>query len=105
MLVALLLGLNILLWRTDDMGVRKIRALQADIAAQVAENKALTERNKTLEAEVESLKQNLEAIEERARSELGMVGREETFYHLLEEEPSWTIPAPPPPPRRKAKRQ
>jgi cell division protein FtsB len=104
-LIALLLGLNILLWRTDDMGVRKIRALQADIAAQKADNEALTERNKTLEAEVASLKQNLEAIEERARSELGMVGRDETFYHLLEEEPTWAIPEPAPPSPRKPKRQ
>lgn len=103
-LIVLLLGLNILLWRTDDMGVRKIRVLQADIAVQKAENQALTERNKTLEAEVASLKQNLEAIEERARSELGMVGRDETFYHLLEEEPTWAPPEPAPP-SRKSKRQ
>ena len=104
-LIALLLGLNILLWRTDDIGVRKIRALQADFAAQKAENDALTERNKTLEAEVASLKENLEAIEERARSDLGMVGRDETFYHLLEEEPTWALPEPAPRSRGKSKRQ
>jgi cell division protein FtsB len=50
----------------------------------------LRERNAALEAEVTDLRQGLAAIEERARSELGMVVRGETFYQLVEE--------PPPPP-------
>ncbi|PWV63496.1 FtsB family cell division protein [Plasticicumulans acidivorans] len=91
-LIALLLGLNFLLWMSDDRGIRQVRSLQAMIDAQRTENASMADRNKALEAEVKDLREGLSAIEERARAELGMVGRDETFYRILDEPPT----APPP---------
>jgi len=58
------------------------------IAEQEAENEELRTRNKALEAEVQNLKKGLDAIEERARSELGMIKEGETFYRVIEPENS-----------------
>ena len=57
--------------------------LQQEIEQQQQENQALKERNAALFAEVDDLKQGYDAIEERARSELGMVGKDETFYQII----------------------
>lgn len=95
-LIAALLGLNYLLWVSDDRGVRQQRALETAIQAQKAENATLLDRNRALEAEVKDLKEGFAAIEERARAELGMVRRDETFFRLLDEAPT----APPPKPGR-----
>ena len=43
----------------------------------------LQERNNSLDAEVTDLKKGLQAIEERARSELGMIGKDEVFYQII----------------------
>jgi cell division protein FtsB len=86
-LIVLLFALNVQLWRTDGKGVRQVRALQVAVAKQQAHNATLEERNKALEAEVRSLKQDLEAIEERARVDLGMIQKGETFFHVLESRP------------------
>jgi cell division protein FtsB len=51
---------------------------------QKQENTALKNRNDALAAEVVDLKQNLSAIEERARMELGMIKRGEVFYQIVE---------------------
>lgn len=58
--------------------------LQAAVEAQQEENRKLEERNAALAAEVKDLKSGLEAIEERARAELGMVREGETFYQVIE---------------------
>ncbi len=50
---------------------------------QRALNEELHERNRALEAEVVNLKQRSEAAEERARTDLGMIGRNETFYQVV----------------------
>ncbi len=63
------------LWRLRDR-----------LAAQQLENDQLSERNRALAAEVEDLKAGLEAVEERARAELGMIKRGETFYQVIEPE-------------------
>ena len=73
--------LQLRLWLSDD-GLREVWRLESQVAAQTAENVALTERNTALEAEVLDLKQGLDAVEERARSELGMIGPGETFYQI-----------------------
>ncbi len=86
-LIALLLGLNYLLWMVDDRGIRQVRALEAAIEAQKADNAALADRNRALEAEVRDLKEGLAAVEERARADLGMVRRDETFFRILDEAP------------------
>lgn len=84
-LVALVLSLNYQLWFSPDQGVRKVRSLEAAVQSQRAENTLLTERNAALEAEVNDLKEGLAAIEERARAELGMIRKGETFFRILED--------------------
>jgi len=79
--VALVL-LQYRLW-ISDQGQREVARLQAASAAQMAANAALAERNRQLAAEVNDLKVGMTAIEERARSELGMVGANETFYQVV----------------------
>jgi cell division protein FtsB len=58
--------------------------LEDELAAQRAENENLEARNRLLEIEVVDLKNGLEAVEERARSELGMIGEDETFYLIID---------------------
>lgn len=79
MLVLLMQGK---LWLSDD-GFRKTRELRAAVAAQRQQNQILKERNLALEAEVLNLKNGREAAEERARTDLGMIGRQETFYQVV----------------------
>ena len=55
-----------------------------EIAEQKLENSGLKQRNLALEAEVRDLKEGYEALEERARAELGMVRRGETLYQIIE---------------------
>jgi cell division protein FtsB len=78
-------------WFSED-GVRQLARLQQAVAAQRAENGQLEERNRQLAAEVRDLKTGLDALEERARSDLGMIARNETFYQV--------VPAPSPQPAR-----
>lgn len=58
--------------------------LNRQIAKQTEENTTLKARNETLDAEVRDLKHGFTAIEERARSELGMVKKDEVFYQVLQ---------------------
>ncbi|HEX2666852.1 MAG TPA: cell division protein FtsB [Gammaproteobacteria bacterium] len=58
--------------------------LKGQVETQAAENAALAKRNAALAAEVADLKGGQAAIEERARSELGMVKRGETFYQIVQ---------------------
>jgi len=58
--------------------------LQQEIEQQQQENKGLKERNGALSAEVTDLKQGYDAIEERARNELGMIKEGETFVQIVE---------------------
>ncbi|MGB2971202.1 MAG: cell division protein FtsB [Candidatus Competibacter sp.] len=88
-LIAALVALQYLLWIDED-GVRQSYALRISVQAQTEQNVALNERNRALEADIKDLKTGLTAIEERARSEMGMIRQDETFYRLLER------PIPPP---------
>ena len=83
-LIALLVMTQYLLW-VDEDGVRQTYALRISVQAQTEENAALNERNRALEADIKDLKTGLMAIEERARSEMGMIRRDETFYRFLEQ--------------------
>jgi cell division protein FtsB len=67
----------------SDRGLREVSGLQASVAAQRAANLEQSERNRQLSAEVANLKTGLTALEERARSELGMVAASETFYQVV----------------------
>ncbi len=90
-LIAVLVFLQYLLWVAED-GVRQTFALRVSVQAQTEENAALNERNRALEADIKDLKTGLVAIEERARSEIGMIRRDETFYRLLEQPLQQTAP-------------
>ena len=69
----------------------EVTSLQNQVAHQKRDNQGLQERNNALAAEVEDLKSGEEAVEERARSELGMIKPGEKFYRVVE---SPTAPAP-----------
>jgi cell division protein FtsB len=85
-LVAAVLLLNYRIWVSDD-GLSEVRRLERSVAAQQTTNATLLRRNDQLAAEVADLKNGLVAIEERARSELGMVGPNETFYQVVSKVP------------------
>ena len=70
------------LWLSAD-GLRKTRDLRDAGMRQHSQNQVLRERNLSLEAEVINLKQGREAAEERARTDLGMIGKNETFYQVI----------------------
>lgn len=74
------------LWFSED-GYRKTRNLREAVAEQRLQNDALRGRNEALEAEVVNLKQGREAAEERARTDLGMIGKSETFYQVVPDTP------------------
>ncbi len=76
------LGLQAELWFSDD-GYRKTLKLRTAVADQRALNDSLRERNGALDAEVINLKQGVDAAEERARTDLGMIGQRETFYQVV----------------------
>lgn len=82
-LAALLLLLQYSLWLGRG-SVRDVASLKAQIAAQEAENATLEARNNALLAEVMDLKQGMDAIEEIARSEMGMLRQGEVFFQVLE---------------------
>jgi len=82
-LLIVLLLLQYRLW-FGEAGRGQIAALSGQISYQTDENERLIERNRQLEAEVEDLKTGVSALEERARSELGMIREGETFYQLIE---------------------
>jgi cell division protein FtsB len=83
-LLIVLVLLQYRLWFSDG-GMREVGQLRAEIAAQRKENEALRERNRTLAAEVQDLKKGTVAIEERARTDLGMIGKGETFYQVVKQ--------------------
>ena len=74
-------------WLSAD-GVREVARLRQAVAAQRSENDRLEERNRQLAAEVRDLKTGMDAIEERARSDLGMIARNETFYQVVPARPA-----------------
>jgi cell division protein FtsB len=86
--VAVLL-LQYRVWFSED-GVHSLSRLESAVAAQRSENEELTERNRQLAAEVRDLKTGMDALEERARSDLGMIARNETFYQVVPQRPPGT---------------
>jgi cell division protein FtsB len=83
-LVALVGVIQYPLWLGKG-GWMRVWEVDREIGAQREVNAKLRARNGALDAEVRDLKQGLEAIEERARSELGMVRQDEIFFQVLED--------------------
>ncbi|HYQ98936.1 MAG TPA: cell division protein FtsB [Casimicrobiaceae bacterium] len=79
--VLLIAALQFPMWLGKG-GWLSVRELSRQVEAQKADNTKLKERNGALDAEVRDLKTGSEAIEERARSELGMVRHDEVFFQL-----------------------
>jgi len=94
-LLAALLALQYRLWVSDN-GLREVWRLEQAIAAQQRENDALARRNRALEAEVRDLKEGHAALEERARTDLGMIGANETFYQVVPPAPGTSAETPSP---------
>jgi cell division protein FtsB len=92
-LLALVLVLNYRIWLSPD-GTSEVLRLKESVATQRAENERLKLRNQQLAAEVRDLKQGFGALEEQARSELGMIAGNETYYQVV---PASAVPAPAPP--------
>ena len=82
-LVVLVLALQVRLW-VGEGGVREVMSLQREVRRLEQEIERMTQRNQALRAEVDNLKSGLDAIEERARSELGMLREGETFFQVIE---------------------
>lgn len=70
------------LWLSDS-GFIKTSDLRQAVEVQRTQNESLRDRNRALEAEVMNLKTGRAAAEERARTDLGMIGRSETFYQVV----------------------
>lgn len=83
-LVVVVLMLQARLWLGEG-SITNIWQLNSEIEEQSFENDRLKDRNAVLNAEVLDLKSGLESIEERARSELGMIKEGETFYLLVDD--------------------
>lgn len=81
-LAMLVLLLQYRIWISPN-GAREVLQLRRAVAEQQATNQRLTERNQQLAAEVRNLKQGFEAVEERARSELGLIATNETYYQVV----------------------
>lgn len=82
-LIFIILLLQYPLWFGDASVLNMLR-LRHEIGQQKAENARLAERNQALEAEVRDLKHGLAAIEEKARSDLGMIKKDEVFVQVVE---------------------
>lgn len=83
-LIALIALLQYPLWLGKGSWL-KVWQFDQQVITQHEINQKLQIRNATLDAEVRDLKQGSDAIEERARSELGMIKQDEIFFHILEE--------------------
>ena len=81
-LLLVLIALQLKLWFGEG-GYNDARRLEERVAEQARENETLAQRNRELQAEVDDLRRGLQAVEERARSELGMVKEDEQFYQVV----------------------
>jgi cell division protein FtsB len=85
LLIVLLAVLQSKLWFGQG-NWRQVEDLRGQVAAQKKENDELLRRNKALAAEVKDLKSGVDAVEERARNEMGMIKPGETFYRVVDSE-------------------
>jgi len=91
-LVVLLGWLQYRLWFGEG-GTRAVEELDARVSQQRRQNDGLQQRNAALAAEVADLKSGEAAIEERARSELGMIRPGEVFYRVVDDQRDGRDPA------------
>lgn len=82
-LLVLLVWLQYKIWLQDG-GIPEVLQLQTEVETVKTEVDKLKERNSSLDAEVQDLKKGLDAIEERARSEMGMIKQGEVYYQVID---------------------
>ena len=92
-LIVLLIALQMKLWHGNG-GVREVETLRAAVKKQGEDNDKLQQRNQALGADVDDLKHGEQAVEARARAELGLVKPGETFYQVVEKPGANQAPAP-----------
>lgn len=83
-LVVILLLLQYRLWFSHD-GLPTALYLHHQVEIQRQDNDVLEQRNQLLAADVHDLKSGLDALEERARNDMGMIKHQETFFQIIEE--------------------
>ena len=81
-LFVVLVLLQFKLWLGEG-GFREVARLETRVEDQRQQNDDLLQRNAELQAEVEDLRERLEAVEERARNELGLIKPAEQFYQVV----------------------
>jgi len=84
-LLFLLAGLQFRLWVGEGSLAHRAE-LNRQLQQQEEENQALRDRNQRIATDVESLKTNLDSIEEKARADLGMIKQGETFYLVIDKD-------------------
>ena len=84
LLTVILVLLQYRLWFSHD-GLPAVLYLHRQVEIQRQDNDVLEERNKVLAADVYDLKSGLDALEERARNDMGMIKSDETFLQIIEE--------------------
>ena len=82
-LIILLAAVQYRLWISEG-SLADVNRLEREIKIQQADNSRLRERNRILAVEVEDLKTGLDSVEERARNDIGMIKKDETFFMILE---------------------
>jgi len=80
-LLILFIGLQYRLWRGEG-SFSQASKLERSIQQQQAENDRMRERNRILEVEVNDLKGGADSVEERARNDIGMIKKDETFFMI-----------------------
>lgn len=81
-LAAFLIAIQGQLWFGKG-GVTRVVLLESDLAKQQAANKVARARNEQIEAELRDLREGQEMVEEKARSELGMIKPDEIYVQVL----------------------
>jgi cell division protein FtsB len=83
-LIALVAHFQYRLWNPENGSFVQIKAYEQQLTELKEEVERKKQRNEALYAEVEDLRQGQEALEERARDEMGMIGENETFFQVIE---------------------
>jgi cell division protein FtsB len=91
-LLVMLIALQTKLW-SDAGGMREVDTLRAAVKKQADDNRRLQQRNQALAADVADLKGGEQAVEARARAELGLIKPGETFYQVVEKPGATAAPA------------
>jgi cell division protein FtsB len=80
-LLVLLAALQFRLWQGEG-SLAHATKIERDIKQQQAENDRMRERNRILDVEVKDLKSGADSVEERARNDIGMIKKDETFFMI-----------------------